>query len=241
MSSPGHKLALASGGVLDLDFLPREATLEMLLACRDRIFALEPKVSGGAEPPRTPAKARGASRVPASSSKAMTKAQIGKEQKSIVKEIKKKITPLKFHTSYDKVTREVKFAADRLPPEAAEQILGISRDSWEGATVIANLGGNDIQRALALGEGELQGSVWLKGGAIIGRRFGAVKARRLGHAPLDLRHLELRYTTKSQRLTGTLVCVNSSGLVAAKKRKRSGAEDSSDEFAASDDEFGLPF
>jgi len=65
----------------------------MLQVCRDRIFALEREVSSAAELPRTPAKARAARQVPASSSKAMTKAQIGKEQKSIVKEIRKKITP----------------------------------------------------------------------------------------------------------------------------------------------------
>eukprot|EP00440_Ansanella_granifera_P006882 gb/GFBE01007457.1/.p1 GENE.gb/GFBE01007457.1/~~gb/GFBE01007457.1/.p1 ORF type:complete len:242 (+),score=60.17 gb/GFBE01007457.1/:1-726(+) len=222
MASSGHVLALASGGALDLDCLPREATLEMLQACRDRIFALEHEVRSAAEPPRTPAKARAASRVPASSSKAMTKAQIGKEQKSIVKEIKKKITPLKFHTGWDKVSREVKFAADRLPPEAAEQILGISQDSWPASTVTANLGGNDIQRALGLGDGELQGSVWQKGGAI-GRHFGAVKAMRLGHAPLELESLKLSYTIKSQRLTGSLVCVNGAGMVASKKRRRGGA------------------
>jgi len=122
----------------------------------------------------------------------------------------------------------VKFAADRLPPEAAEQILGISRDSWSSATVTASLGGNDVHRALALGEGELLGSVWQKGGAI-GRHFGAVKARRLGFAPLELTSLKLSYTIKSQRLCGSLVCVNSRGTVTAKKRRRSGADGLNDE------------
>lgn len=218
----GHLLALTSGGTLDLDCLPREATLEMLWACRDRIFAMERDASSATKAPKTPARTRATSQAPASSSKAMTKAQIGKEQKSIVKEIKKKITPLKFHTGFDKVAREVKFAADRLPPEAAELILGISRDSWTSATVTANLGGNDVQRALALSEGELTGSVWQKGGAI-GRRFGAIKARRLGSAPLELQSLKLSYTIKSQRLSGCLVCVNSHGPV-ARKRRRNGAD-----------------
>ena len=50
----------------------------------------------------------------------------------------------------------------------------------------------------------LTGSVWRKGGAVVGRRFGSVKAVRLGNAALLCQSLKLSYSVKSQRLTGSL-------------------------------------
>jgi len=159
-------------------------------------------------------------------------AQVAKERKSIVKEIKKRITPLKFHQGWDRVAREVKFAADRISPETAEEMLGTSRASWSSATVQAELGSHfpneqTIEKALALSQGELVGSVWMKGGAIGGGRFGAVKARRLGSAALSCQSLKLSYTVKSQRLTGSLVCSNGS-TVTSNKRRRGDAYDDMD-------------
>lgn len=233
-------LKLASGGCLNLNELPPQegVTLEMLQVCRDRIFHLE----ACAAEPITPSKAARMTRAPASSSKAATPAQINKEKKSIVKEIKKRITPLKFYQGYDKVGREVKFAADRVSPEAAEQMLGITRDAWSSATVHKVLGSNfpneqSIENTLALVPGELTGSVWMKGGAMGGRRFGAVKARRLGNAVLSFESMKLSYTVKSQRLTGTLVCVNDSS-VTSNKRHRGNDSDAMGSDCESDDDYG---
>ena len=214
MALPSHQLTLRSAGVLDLDNPPASATMEMLEACRDRIFILEGLLQAE---PCTPARPRAVAsqRTPLSGAKGappakgLTAAQLSKEKKSIVKEIKKRITPLKFHVGWDQTCREVKFAADRLPAEAAAQILGIPRDSWSAATVSSTLGENDATQALGLEEGELKGSIWQKGGAVRFGRFGAQKARRLGTAALVIRSLKLSYTVKSQRLTGSLVCINS--------------------------------
>lgn len=222
-----HVLSLPSGGSLDLDCLPQQATLEMLQACRDRIFSLESQQK--AEEPCTPAKAARKSApdsgAKASASKALSPAQIAKEKKSIVKDIKKRITPLKFHAGWDQVEREVKFAADRLPPEAAEQILGISRDAWTSATISATLGSNDAVAALSLEPDELKGSVWLKGGAQPGRRFGATKPKRLGCASLVLKSLTVNYTVKSQRLTGSLKCINGQMATGSKRPFRDALHD----------------
>merc|ERR1711871_44442 len=91
---------------------------------------------------QTPSRPR-AARVPTSASKKLSAAQILKEKKSIVKDIKKRITPLKFHNYFDVIDREVKFAAERLPLEAAESLLGIAHDSWTSATVTVTLSGNE--------------------------------------------------------------------------------------------------
>lgn len=217
-----HILSLPSGGYLNLDQLPLQdgVTLEMLQVCRDCIFALQSQAAP--VEPTTPSRATRAARIPTSSSKAVTPAQVNKERKSIVKEIKKRITPLKFHRGFDKVSREVKFSADRISPEAAEQMLGMPRDSWLSATVQVELGPNrpnerSIEDTLALSPGELIGSVWMKGGALGGRRFGAVKARRLGNAALSFESLRLSYTVKSQRLSGALVCMNDSSVTSNKR------------------------
>ena len=50
---------------------------------------------------------------------------------------------------------------------------------------------------VALAPGELTGSVWAKGGAMGGHRFGAVKARRLGNAELSCQSLKLSYSSMS--------------------------------------------
>lgn len=240
-----HILTLPSGGSLDLNHLPNQEwvcsdrsgqVLEMLHVCRDRIFALE--LQAGAAAPITPSKVHKVVRTPASSAKAVTPAQVTKEKKSIVKEIKKRITALKFHQGWDKVAREVKFAADRISPEAAEQILGMSRASWSSATVHVGLGSNhpneqSIENALAISAGDLTGSVWRKGGAMGGHRFGAVKAQRLGNATLSCQSLKLSYTVKSQRLTGSLVCVNNNSTVTSNKRRR--ASPYGDDLMDSDD------
>lgn len=234
-------LKLASGGCLNLNELPPQegVTLEMLRVCRDRIFLLESQA--GAAEPITPIKVARGPRIPTSSSKAVTPAQVTKEKKSIVKEIKKRITPLKFHQGYDKVGREVKFAADRISPEAAEQMLGMSRASWSATTVHKVLGRNlanepSIENTLALAPGELTGSVWMKGGAMGGHRFGAVKARRLGNAVLSCESLKLSYTVKSQRLTGSLVCINGS-TGTSNKRRRSDCSDA--EYSESENLFDI--
>lgn len=237
-----HLLALPSGATLDLDNLPLQPTLEMVQACRDRIFALEARDSES--PSKTPRK-RVSAGLPPSSSKAMKPAQVAKEKKSVVKEIKKCITALKFHAGWDRVDREVKFSADRLSLEAAEQLLLMSRESWSSATVSANLDANDAIRALSLSPGELSGAVWRKGGAMPGRRFGAVKAIRLGSAPLVVKCLKLNYTVKSQRLAGSLVCINDTALMPSSRgRKRRGSngldEDSLDD-CVSDDDDAYPF
>lgn len=223
-----HVLALPSGYKLDLNNLPQQATLEMLQACRDRIFDLEASHAEGQ--PKTPSKRVSAS-LPASSSKAMKPAQIAKEKKSIVKQIKKTITPIKFYTGWDRVGRDVKFSAERLPPEAAEQLLLMPRSSWSSATVSANLGANDVSQALSLSPGELTGSVWRKGGAIRCGRFGAVKAVRLGSAPLRVMSLKANYNVKSQRLTGSLECINDAEVMpSGKKRRRDNSESDEDPF-----------
>lgn len=234
----GHMLKLASGGCLNLNELPPQegVTLEMLQASRDRIFLLESQAAAAG--PVTPSKVARGPRTPASSSKAVTPAQVTKEKKSIVKEIKKRITPLKFYQGWDKVGREVKFAADRVSPEAAEQMLGITRDAWSSATVQKVLGRNlpneqSIENTLALVPGELTGSVWMKGGAMGGRRFGAVKARRLGNAVLSFESMKLSYTVKSQRLTGSLVCINESSVTSNKRRRSDGSDE---DIFGSDDE-----
>lgn len=231
-----HILLISSGGQLDLNNLPEQATVEMLQVCRDRIFALESR--GADKQPKTPIKRR-ASAEPASSSKAMKPAQILKEKKSIVKEIKKRITPLKFHDGWDKIEREVKFSADRLSPQAAEQLLQMPRDSWSTATVSANLESDNAMGALSIAPGELTGSVWRKGGAMRGRRFGAVKALRLGSAPLLVKSLKLSYTIKSQRLVGSLICVNCAGIASSRKRCRLDDEDFFSDPSESDAEGGL--
>lgn len=148
--------------------------------------------------------------------KDLTATQLSKQKKSIVKEIKKRITPLKFHVGWEKAQREVKFTAERLPAEAAAQLLKLPQASWSTATVSSTLGENDAAQALGLEEGELKGSVWQKGGAISGRRFGACKASRLGAAALTVKSLKLSYTVKSQRLTGSLVCVNGTHIICSK-------------------------
>jgi len=223
-----HLLALPSGGNLDLDCLPPQATLEMLQVCRDRIFALEGQLLKGAVELQTPAKAARKSAPDSASkssaSKALSQAQIAKEKKSIVKDIKKRITPLKFHTGFDRVEREVKFAADRLPPEAAEQVLRMSRDAWTAPTITATLEGNEAVTALSLEADELKGSVWLKGGAQPGRRFGAVKPKRLGSAALLLKSMMVSYTVKSQRLTGSIRFINGP-TASGSKRQHSDAFD----------------
>jgi hypothetical protein len=59
----GHMLKLASGGCLNLNELPPQegVTLEMLQACRDRIFLLESQAAAAG--PVTPSKvARGPAR-----------------------------------------------------------------------------------------------------------------------------------------------------------------------------------
>jgi len=230
-----HILELQSGAKLDLDSLPQEATLEMLEACRDRIFALEAQDSE--KQPKTPRK-KGPAGLPASGCKSIRPAQIVKEKKSIVKEIKKCITPIKFHAGWDRVDREVKFSADRLPPEAAEQLLLLPRDSWSSATISANLSANDAIKSLCLSPGELTGSVWRKGGAMPGRGFGSVKAVRLGSAALTVKSLKLNYTVRSQRLTGILICTNDTAVKPSGKKRRLGygfdEHDSDDCF--SDDE-----
>jgi len=229
-------LALPSGDMLDLDHLPGSATLEMLQACRDHILLSEAQLRSTA--PSTPAKSRAPQRAPtsgakaageskSSGAKALTAAQILKEKKSIVKDIKKRITPLMFHPGWDSVGREVKFAADRLPAEAAEQILGASQDTWSSPTISATLAENDALGALGLEPGELKGTVWAKGG-LIGGRFGAVKSRRLGTASLVVRSLKLSYTVKSQRLTGTLLCINGGEVSGNKRGHRGDIDDLSD-------------
>lgn len=231
---PLHIIELPSGGKLDLDCLPDCASVEMLQACRDRIFLLEglaPKRD--AEPCTTPYKARRRSEatytpagrrcMPETSGKARAPAFIAREKRSIVKDVKKRIGSLRFHVGIDKVQREVKFLVERLSPEAAEQVLGISRDAWASPTVTAMLRGKDIAKALSLESDELRGAVWLKGGCRYGR-FGSPKARRIGTAPLQAQSLSLSYTVKSQRLTGTLACVNSSAMAAAGKKRPRGDE-----------------
>merc|ERR1712187_100293 len=86
-------------------------------------------------------------------------------------------------------------------------------------------GNQEIHEALGISPGELLGSVWKKGGAQPGRRFGAVKPVRLGSAPLSLKSLRLSYTVKSQRLAGTLVCVNEGSINSGRKRQRSDFSD----------------
>merc|ERR1719362_753148 len=218
-----HILKLPSGSELDLDNLPVVATHEMLEVCRDRILMLEE--ASRAPRPTTPNK-RASAGEPKSALKVLKPAQIAKEKKSIVKDIKKLITPVKFHSGWDRVEREIKFSADRLPPEAAEQLLLQAQPSWSSATVSVTLAENDALQALSLSPGELVGSVWQKGGAIPGGRFGAVKARRLGSAPLVVKSLSLSYTVKSLRLVGKLVCVNEGSM----KRGRGDldSDDSSD-------------
>lgn len=61
---------------------------------------------------------------------------------------------------------------------------------------------------MSLGPGGLQGSGWQKGGARLHGRFGSVEAVRRGSAALRVESLKLSYTANSQRLTGSLVCVN---------------------------------
>merc|ERR1712232_339225 len=89
-------------------------------------------------------------REPTSSSKAMKPAQVAKEKRKIVKDIKKRITPLKFHGGFDKVERQVKFSADRLPPEAAEQLLLVPRSSFSSATVSVTLSTEEATRSLGI-------------------------------------------------------------------------------------------
>ena len=63
-----------------------------------------------------------------SASKALSSTKIEKDKNSLVNEIKKKLTPVKFHQGVDKVSREVKFAAERFPTEVAEVVLGAPCD-----------------------------------------------------------------------------------------------------------------
>lgn len=111
------------------------------------------------------------------------------------------------------MAREVKFTAERFPPEAAEQLLSMPREEWATAAITKDLDGNGARNALSLAPDDLQGSVWRKGGAKPGRRFGSVKAVRLGSAALRLHSLKLVYTVKTQRLVGTglLTLADSSG------------------------------
>ena len=85
-SSLTHRtLQLRSGGTLNLYALPqRQLSFEMLEACRDRIFALQACLSSPEA--QTPTRPR-AARVPASTAKKPSAAQIAKEKKSIVKDI----------------------------------------------------------------------------------------------------------------------------------------------------------
>jgi hypothetical protein len=216
--------------VLDLDNLPGlecacnfspQEVCEMLQTCRDRIFMME-----ASRIPRsvTPSKQASAGE-PKSVSKTLKPAQIAREKKSIVKDIKKLITPVKFHYGFDRVEREIKFSADRLPPEAAEQLLLQPQQSWSSATVSVTLGENDAIQALSLSSGELVGAVWRKGGAMRGGRFGSVKAQRLGSAPLTVKSLTLNYTIKSQRLVGKLICINDNSLKRGREDFDSGDED----------------
>jgi len=208
--------------MLDLEHLPQTASFEMLEACRDRIFALEAvQVTELA----TPARARPERPERSSASKALSSAKIEKEKKSLVKEIKKKLTPVKFHQGFDKVSREVKFAAERFPTEVAELILGAPCDPKAAGTVSKTFRAKEAEQALSLAPGDLQGAVWQKGGAQIGRRFGATKARRLGNATLLIESLTLSYTVKSQRISGSLVCVND-GTSRKRGRGESDGEDS---------------
>lgn len=103
-----HALKLKSGSTLDLDALPQrelsqEEMTEMLEACRDRIFAFESNALSPEHTPKPPRAARPS--VPAVKAKALTKAQIEKEKKSVVTTIKKHIKPLKFHGGFDRLGR----------------------------------------------------------------------------------------------------------------------------------------
>merc|ERR1712060_557691 len=166
-----------------------------------------------------------------SASKALSPAKIEKEKKSLVKEIKKKLTPVKFHQGFDKVSREVKFAAERFPTEVAEVVLGVPCDPKAAGIVSKTFRGKEAEQALSLAPGDLQGAVWQKGGVQTGRRrFGAVKARRLGNATLLIESLTLNYTVKSQRISGSLVCVND-GASRKRGRGESDEEDNDDELS----------
>merc|ERR1711988_855269 len=101
MGMSGHVLTLKSGVNLNLDDLPELATVEMLEACRDRIFVLE-GILNDSTAVGTPQRQRRKESVSSTvKSKPLKAAQIEKEKKTVVKEIKKKITPLKFHAGWE--------------------------------------------------------------------------------------------------------------------------------------------
>jgi hypothetical protein len=139
-----------------------------------------------------------------------TPAQINREKKSIVKMIKKNLVPVKFHSRDDRTTRKIKFTVERLPPEAAEELLLSPQRSWTSSTVIANLGANDSARALSLTDGELTGTVCSKARKCWGRD---VNAWRMGKAALQVQAVSLSYNIKSQQLSGTLECINEDRLL----------------------------
>ena len=89
-------------------------------------------------------------RRPASSSKAVTPAQVTKEKKSIVKEIKKRITRVKFHQGRDRVAREVKFAADRITGLWTSNLIPSwvpSRADWRSTTKLWTKLGSMVLRS----------------------------------------------------------------------------------------------
>lgn len=116
----GHALELKSGANLNLDDLPELATVEMLDACCVCIFCLD-WILNDSTAVGTPHHQRRKESVNSTvKSKPLKAAQIREGEKSVVKEIKKKITPLKFHAGWENTVRVVKFAAERFPTEAAE-------------------------------------------------------------------------------------------------------------------------
>ena len=136
-----------------------------------------------------------------------------------MKQFKKKLTLVKFYEGCQKVSRHVQLlAAKRFPTEVVEVLLGVSLSN-AGGKVSKTFRGKEAEQALSLAPGDLQGTVWQKGGfhqsPSLLSPFGAVKAGRVGNATLLIESLTLIYTVKSQRIRGSLVCVN---VAASRKR-----------------------
>ena len=188
--------------MLDLEHLSQTVSFEMVEACRDRIFSLEAEAMHVKEL-ATPACTRPDRLERSLASKALSPAKIEKEKKSLVKQFKKKLTLVKFYEGCQKVSRHVQLlAAKRFPTEVVEVLLGVSLSN-AGGKVSKTFRGKEAEQALSLAPGDLQGAVWQKGGL-----NSPMRPRHLGNATLKINSLTLNYWVKTQRIHGSLVCVN---------------------------------
>mmetsp|Transcript_63431 Transcript_63431/g.112768 ORF Transcript_63431/g.112768 Transcript_63431/m.112768 type:complete len:271 (+) Transcript_63431:46-858(+) len=190
-------LSLPSGGLLNLDDLPKEATLEMLEVCAARIRELEHGHNSAKIP--TPQRKRARIEPTPVPMDASVKPLSAGDAKAIVDELKAKLKAKKFFPGSQAEPCSVTFSSPRFPVEVARQLLGPST-TGKGTR---SFQGRQIDCLLRLKPGALKATLYKKP-----HRFSkpGATAKKCGTAPLKFLTMELSY--KASNLCGKLRCIN---------------------------------